>query len=295
MDSFNSLTIADRQTFNDFLSQDRIESSELTFTNLFMWHRRYCPIWTEVHGCLATVLRPSEEAPFALQPVGPGDKAKALDHVMDRLGEMTDEPKACRIDRRFMENFVDPDRFEIREDRDNSDYVYLSENLIKLSGNKLHKKKNHLNRFLKTYQFEYRDLDTELVKDFLELQDDWCELKKCLEDPDLLEEDMAVYEALTHFQELGFSGGAIVMDSKVEAYALGERLNEDTAVIHVEKSNPDISGLSVAISNLFCKAKWSQLTYVNREQDLGLEGLRKAKMSYRPHHLVEKFTLIPKD
>jgi uncharacterized protein len=115
-----------------------------------------------------------------------------------------------------------------------------------------------------------------------------------VEHPALLSEDYAVREALTRFGELDFQGAAIVMAGKVEAFSIGEALNEDTAVIHLEKANPDIPGLYAAINQLFCRHAWSHMKYVNREQDLGVEGLRKAKESYHPHHRVRKYNLIPK-
>ena len=96
------------------------------------------------------------------------------------------------------------------------------------------------------------------------------------------------------FGELDYRGGAIVINGKVEAFALGEPLNEDTVVIHIEKANPDIPGLYAAINQLFCRHVWSHMKYVNREQDLGVEGLRKAKESYYPHHMVRKYTIVPK-
>ena len=91
-----------------------------------------------------------------------------------------------------------------------------------------------------------------MAESFLGLQEDWCELKDCVENPELLHEDRAIYEAISHYKELGFRGGAISIDSKVEAFALGEPLNPDTAVIHIEKANPDIPGLYAAINQLFC-------------------------------------------
>ena len=105
-----------------------------------------------------------------------------------------------------VDHYVDADRYEIMHDRDNSDYVYLSENLMSLSGNKFHKKKNHVNKFKKNYDFEYQSLDKDLAVSFLELQETWCELRDCVEDPDLLQEDRAIYEAISHYKELGFRG-----------------------------------------------------------------------------------------
>ena len=259
-----------------------------------MWRHRYRPLWSTWDDCLLIILRPDGEGPFGLPPAGTGNKEQALIHLARKLKEVSSEPRISRVGKDFVEQHVDVDRYEIIYDRDNSDYVYLADNLIKLSGNKFHRKKNHVNRFKKNHDFQYRILDEELAESFLGLQETWCELKDCPENPDLLHEDRAIYEALSNYQELGFRGGAISINSKVEAFALGELLNPDTAVIHIEKANPDIPGLYAAINQLFCAKEWSEVKYVNREQDLGLENLRKAKESYYPDHLVEKYTLIPK-
>lgn len=293
MDEFKPIELADKAVIDDLLSQDPPETSELTFTNLFIWRRCYSPVWRVRDGVLLVILRGSEGHPFGLPPVGPGDKRAALQYLSRYLGEFYPGAKIGRVGRRFVDAHVSPDRFRVLEDPDNSDYVYLTENLIKLSGNKFHKKKNHLNKFIKNYRFEYRTMDQDLAETCLQLQADWCELKDCSSDQGLSDEDNAVYEALTHFRELKFSGGAILIDSRVEAFGFGEMLNSDTAVIHVEKANSSIPGLYVAINQRFCEDAWSNVKYVNREQDLGIEGLRKAKQSYQPHHMIDKFTLAP--
>ncbi len=292
---FKPIELSDKDIFREHLAADQPKASELTFTNLFMWRHRYCPVWGQYAGCLLIILRPKEGEPFGMRPVGSGDKREALKALTEYLKEISPKPKISRVCREFVESFADANGYEILTDRDNSDYVYLSKNLIELSGNRYHRKKNHLNRFVKDNTFEYRSLDREVVNKFLDLQEDWCELRDCLDSADLFDEDRAIYEALTNYEELGFKGGAILIDSKVEAFGLGELLNHDTAVIHVEKANPDITGLYAAINQMFCAREWADVKYVNREQDLGLEGLRKAKESYYPDHLVDKFTLIPKE
>jgi hypothetical protein len=142
--------------------------------------------------------------------------------------------------------------------------------------------------------FEYRPLDGDLVEKVMLMQESWCRMRECVINPELLAEDFAVREALTCFDALSFQGGAILIDGRVEAFSLGEALNRDTAVIHIEKANPHISGIYAAINQIFCKEAWSAFTYINREQDMGVEGLRKAKESYFPHHRVNKYTLVPK-
>jgi hypothetical protein len=111
----------------------------------------------------------------------------------------------------------------------------------------------------------------------------------------LLGEERAIYEALHNMDNLDFKGGVIHINGKVEAFALGEQLNPQTAVIHIEKANPAFDGLYQLINQEFCAHEWKDIPYINREQDLGEEGLRKAKLSYHPHHLVNKYIVTLKD
>lgn len=293
-EGFRPLKIHHRNILHPVFQEEQPRVSELTFTNLFMWRHRYRPVWDIREGCLLILCRPEGVSPFAFPPAGRGDKLSALHTLCEELAERTPEVRICRVDEFFVTEHVDPERFETVYDRDYSDYVYRVDDLIRLSGRKYHGKKNHLNRFKKQYEFEYRPLDLELVECFLDMQDSWCRIRDCAEDPGLLSEDFAVREALTHYEELGFQGGAIQIDGKLEAFSLGEPLDKETAVIHVEKANPEIPGIYAAINQLFCSNAFSHMAYVNREQDLGEPGLRKAKESYYPHHLVNKYTLIPR-
>jgi uncharacterized protein len=230
----------------------------------------------------------------AFQPIGSGNANAALDFVTEYMMDHYGQAVISRVGPTFADSTVDPDKYEILEDRDNSDYVYLCEELINLPGNRFHKKKNLLNQFLKKNDFQYEGVGPELVEKILELQENWCEIKRCEEDTALLDEDRAVFEALRHMDVLQFRGGAIVVDGKVAAFSLGEMLNPDTAVIHIEKGDPAITGIYAAMNKLFCENAWSHAKFINREQDLGIEGLRKAKLSYNPHHIVTKYTLVPK-
>ena len=119
-------------------------------------------------------------------------------------------------------------------------------------------------------------------------------MRECVEKPELLAEDFAIYEALTRFEDLDYRGGAILINAAVEAFSLGEMLNPETAVIHIEKANPEIPGLYAAINQRFCQEAWSEAKFINREQDMGVEGLRAAKESYLPSHMVNKYTVMPK-
>jgi hypothetical protein len=294
MTDFKPIEMQDKPLFDGFLRKDPPQVSELTFTNLFIWRHHYRPSWFESNGCILIVFHPQKGKTYGLCPFGPGDKKSALDVLCKAIAKQTTDVLICRVGEDFVANHVDPLKYEVVPDRDNSDYLYVAEDLVKLSGNKYHRKKNHLNQFIKNNVFEYHPFDAGLVKRVLGMQEAWCQIRECMEKPELLAEDFAVREALTYFEELGYQGGAILINSVVEAFSLGELLNPDTAVIHIEKANPDIPGLYAAINQLFCLNAWSKVTYINREQDMGVEGLRKAKESYYPYRMVNKYTVKPK-
>jgi hypothetical protein len=288
---FKPVEIRDKELISRYFEEDPPEISELTFTNLFMWQSLYHPVWAETNNVLLIILYPKGALPFGLQPVGPGNKADALEVLLDYLGRQASEAKICRAGEKFVSDIVDKNSFLCSSDRSNNDYVYSTNDLIQLSGRKYHRKKNHLNQFIKSFQYEYHELDMELIECFIDMQEEWCRMKECVEMPDLLSEDYAVHRALTYFEELDYRGGAIMINGKIEAFSLGEKLNQDTAVIHIEKANPDIPGLYTAINQMFCSHTWAEIEYINREQDLGIEGLRKAKESYHPHHMINKYII----
>ena len=123
----------------------------------------------------------------------------------------------------------------------------------------------------------------------MEVAEKWCKIRRCEDDMNLLSESEAVRESLVHFPVLKIDGGVILIDGKVEAFTLGELLNEQRAVVHIEKANSENPGLYAMINQQFCENRWRDLLYINREQDLGEPGLRKAKLSYYPDHFVESF------
>ncbi|MBW1764419.1 MAG: DUF2156 domain-containing protein, partial [Deltaproteobacteria bacterium] len=124
-------------------------------------------------------------------------------------------------------------------------------------------------------------------------QERWCELKYCEGSRSLSSEDIAIHEAMIHFDTLDYKGCVIKINSRIEAFSIGEQLNSNTAVVHIEKANPDIPGLYVAVNQFFCQDAWAEVEYINREQDLGIEGLRKVKESYYPDHMVNKYIVSP--
>ncbi len=290
---YKELEFDDRDVVDAHLRADPPLTSELTFTNLFMWRRCYRTLWREEAGCLLLVMSPEGEEPFGLPPVGAGDKLAAATALCADLAEAGQAPALKRVGGDLARALADSGDFAVELDRDNSDYVYLQEELANLPGRRFHKKKNHFNKFVKSFPYEYRALEPGLVGQVLDMQEAWCALRECHLHQSLASEDRAVYEALDHFGRLDYVGGVILIEGKVEAFSLGEALNADTAVIHIEKGNPEFNGIYAAINRLFAQNAWAEMTYLNREQDLGVAGLRKAKESYQPDHMVDKYLVIP--
>ena len=212
-----------------------------------------------------------------------------LEWLRDEKGEKN--PRLERADQHLVEELAGTDDQSIEPVRDQFDYVYQTRDLIQLSGRKYHSKRNHIHNFLQAHAFTYAALQDDHLQACLELSGRWCEVRRCEEDLNLMGEWEAIREAFTDFHALAIQGGVIMIENKVEAFALGELLNEQTAVVHIEKANPEIPGLYTMINQQFCEKTWPQVPSINREQDLGEPGLRQAKLSYYPDHLVEKFQI----
>ena len=177
---------------------------------------------------------------------------------------------------------------KILDDRDNWDYVYETEKLRILPGNKYRQNRRWLNKFLENYNYEFKIITEDEIVTCKKLQLEWCILRECEEDEGLEQEEKAIYDALDHYSVLDFKGALLCVDEKCVAYTFGEMLNSDTIVIHVEKAHMKYEGAYQAISNLFLKSSFKNAMFVNREQDLGVPELRRAKESYKPIRMMEK-------
>jgi hypothetical protein len=265
--------------------------SEFTFTNLFIWRLCYQIKITRFQNFLC-LLSDRGESSFFFPPIGEGDVIECYQRLLQHLGGKGIAPKIVRVPEAAVAQFdLKASGMKAELDRNQCDYVYLVQDLIELKGRKYHRKRNHIKQFQEKYAYQYLSLTPEWVPQCLQLENDWCDLRQCEAIPGLMNESLAIKEAFSHFEELGVKGGAILIDGKVEAFTLGDPLNPETVVIHIEKANPAYEGLYPTINQTFLEHQWSGYTYVNREQDLGEEGLRKAKESYFPHHMVNKYTI----
>ena len=290
---FRQLQIEDRNSIRDILCSYQPETSELTFTNLFIWRKHYATQWSLWRDRLLFLCSSADGSLCGLPPVGPPERADAVRMLLEWLREEKKQERPCivRADVRLVQELGQHADFIIEPQREHFDYVYNSADLIGLAGRKYHGKKNHVNKFRSSCSFSYEPVTADRVQACLQLQDAWCDCNRCTDDMNLMGEWEAIKELFGVFDRLDLQAGAIVIDGMVEAFALGELLNEDTAVVHIEKANARIPGLYAVMNQQFCEHAWSGVRFINREQDLGDEGLRQAKLSYHPERLVEKFSI----
>ena len=264
MIDFQPLTLEDRGRFEAYLLDGTERGCEYSFANLYLWGRQRA---AEVAGHLVLFSQFSRRSIYPY-PVGAGDKTPVLE-----------------------EKF--PGQFRFHCDRDSYDYVYAIDDLADLKGRKYQKKRNHFNRFREAYpHYTLEPLGSAHIDEVKTLTDRWF-AHKLEEDPqgDYHMERAAISKALKHYEELGMEGLVLRDGADVLAYTLGSPLSPDTFDIHFEKARPEAEGAYPVINCEFARylrEKYPHIQYLNREDDLGLEGLRKAKLSYYPHHLVEK-------
>lgn len=288
---FKDLALEDKPLLDLTFRQYPPVISEFTFTNLFIWRHAYQIKLSRWQNFLCLYAENGEH-PFFFPPIGEGDVVECCRKMLRWREEKGAPAKIARVPEELILRFNwKAEGFLVKLDRNQSDYIYLSEDLIQLRGRKYHRKRNHIKQFKEKYTYEYLPLTPDRISDCLRLQTEWCDLRQCEVIPGLYNESIAIQEALTHFETLGVKGGAILINGRVEAFTLGEPLNPEMVVIHIEKANSAFDGLYPTIHQAFLESHWSGYTYVNREQDLGEEGLRKSKESYFPHHMIQKYSL----
>jgi len=280
---FKPLGLKDRDLVTAALVRHPAEVCELTFANMFIWREVEKPMLTSIHGNLCILCAPPAEPPYFLQPIG-GEK------IPETVGLcLSAAPRLSRVDADFALRHCGS--FHCRPDRDNFDYVYESAGLISLQGKKFDGKRNHIRRFEKAHAYTYRRMAAEHLAGCRELLDDWLAAKAANGAAVSGAWQPVIREAFASLDSLELVGGIIEVGGRVAALSIGERLNPETAVIHIEMVRPGYNGLSQLINREFIRHEWADCRYINREQDCGILGLRRAKMSYSPHHLVEKFNI----
>lgn len=290
---FKAVDLSLKDAVHAIISENPIEASEYTFTNIFAFRDTYNFKLSLLNDNL--IILKDKEPVSVFCPVGGHSIPETLDLIFEFLSRSSREPCIERVPESFAREHLQGAAHYINEEiRDHFDYLYEVHALIELKGRKFHDKKNRVNSFRKTYDYEYLTLTPDLIGECLEFEDYWCEVKECEKYFGLKKERCAVLAMMNNFEALHLKGGAIKINDKIAALTLGEQYLPDTMLVHVEKANPDIPGLYQMINREFLMHEAGDCTYVNREQDLGIEGLRKAKMSYHPVKFNKKSTVRKK-
>jgi len=259
--------------------------SEFTFTNLYAWRNVYKFSVSSLDGMLLVCSNKDDVKRF-FSPIGKGDVRAAIEKVINDTGGTF-----IRLPEQHKRLFDGDSRFIIEPDRDNADYLYNSSDLTGLAGKKYDGKRNLIKKFKSENAYEYMRLDADCARLCLDFEKLWCSIRNCERVEGLSNERLAIREMIDNFSAFSLVGGAIKVKSAVCAIAIAERLNPDTLVVHVLKAVPGMPGLYQSIMQEFLSSEAVGLRYVNLEQDLGIGGLRKAKLSYHPCAMIDKYTL----
>ena len=292
MINFHRLTLAEKEEYEAFLLSGESRGCEYSFANLYLWGRQQVAFR---HGCVVFFSHFDGRSVYPY-PIGNGDRRRCLEEILEDAKE---RGIPCRIvsmtqsDARELESWF-PGRFHLRPDRDSFDYVYAIDDLAELKGKKFQKKRNHYNRFCSQYpDHEIVPLDSCNLDRARHLVDQWfyAHMRSNPERNYLLE-NIAMARAFQNYRALDLEGCILLVNGEAAAVTMATRLSEDTLDVHFEKAREDIDGAYAAVNCEFARylrSRHPQIRFLNREDDMGLEGLRKAKLSYQPHHMQEKY------
>ncbi len=292
MMQFRLVELSDKKWMKKYLDESSFRGCEYAFGNMLAWQSVYKTEVAEYEGMLILRSRTSyaEDYVYAF-PAGNGDKKATIEKLLELAAQ-----KECKLYLRgftadnaeFLEKEF-PDRFDIESVRDEWDYLYLKEDLEQLKGKKYHGKRNHIARFMDADDWRYESMSKENIEACRRMSVLWYEKQKEAGNLDVQREIPVLNICLDHFEELGFTGGVLYKGEEVVAFTIGEPLTEDTYVVHIEKAYSDIQGAYAMINKQYVLHEMEGYTYVNREEDEGIEGLRKAKESYYPALMLEKY------
>jgi len=292
---FKPILIEDKQVIDSFLKPHRFECSEFTFTNVIIWGQDEKIKWAQTDDAIYFLLKFGRHPAFMFPPIPlslSSDYFKIVDAACGYFGENGLNPYFRSISGPFVslfkENFP---QLSLVPNRNTFDYVYSANDLIELKGRKYHAKRNHINQFSSQYNYTYKPLTLDKAEECMQLYLGWLE-EKDINEPGIVGEMKAIRFLLPNLERLGVLGGSIYVGDKLVAFTIGEKIREDMALIHVEKADTSYIGLYAVINQQFASHALADVTYINREEDMGIPGMRKAKLSYQPVRMIEKFDAI---
>lgn len=291
---FKNFELKDKKLIESYTKPWNIGCSDLSFANLFIWGADGKMQYVIDDDVLYIKLNFKSFPEFFWPPIPKKGSKHDYRELVCRAFEYLENKNIVPVIRNIWEPFKEiiekscPE-LDIEPAEIAWDYVYSREKLATLKGKKLHGKRNHINKFMQENpDWEYKKLVPSMYEDCIAVYDGWKESKDLSED-EFANERRSVVLALTNMEELGLTGGAILLDGKIKAFTVGERLNDDMQLIHIEKADSEINGLFPMINQQYVLHECADVQYINREEDMGVEGMRKAKRSYYPDFMVKKY------
>ena len=301
MIDFHPPRLEEKPWVDELLRRADYRGCDYNFTNLFVWSRAYHQEIARVDDFLVTHVCGRMGCSFMF-PAGGGDLASVIRKLEEEAAGRGEPLRlVCLTPRQMaeLEEFF-PGQFTFTADRDGYDYLYEIDRLADLGGKRLHAKRNHINRFMENNpSWTYEEITPESLGECLAMDKEWYRRSLAregeAEERDLGDEGVALRQAMEHYQALGLEGGLIRVYGELVAFTMGDLLNSDTYDVHFEKAYGELQGAYAMINREF--ARWVRgrhpnVRYLNREDDMGVEGLRKANESYYPDQMVEKHTAM---
>lgn len=289
----------DKPWVDALLAQADYRGCDYNFTSMFVWQKAFCQTIAQLDGFLVSHLCGKKGASY-LYPAGSGDMVKAITQLeADALQRQEPFRLVCLTPRHVEElEQLMPGHFSFEADRDGFDYLYATDRLADLPGKKLHAKRNHINRFVdQNPDWVYEEINQDNLSACMEMDQAWNRMNMVDADEtteaEIRAEVVAIRSAMANFQALQLEGGLLRVEGEVVAFTIGDRLSSDTYNIHFEKAYAEMQGAYAMINRAFARwirEKHPEISYLNREDDMGIEGLRRAKASYYPDLMVEKYT-----
>jgi hypothetical protein len=286
MIDFKKIDITDREIINSCLYENTFRACDYCFSNLFAWQSMYRTRFAIKDNTLFIRFQDLENNFYYMMPIGDMPLNNALsmiiedaeqNNIMFRMKGITQRMSLC-IEKAM------PNTFKYMHDSENDEYIYFTQRLIDLKGKKLQSKRNYINRFKSSYpNWTYSSIKSENeLNECLTMLDKWKEINIDKEDKTFEYDYLASRVMINNFHYLQLKGGFIRLNGEIIAFTMGEQLTNDTLVIHIEKAFDEITGSYTIINQQFAQHEAGNYTYINREEDMGIENLRKAKMSYQP-------------
>lgn len=290
---FRDIDISDKNKINSALRKSDFMGCEYSFANNMAWKRlsdSKIAFFKDFY--LSCAFSTEDDIPSFVFPSGEGDYRELFSEMRSFSDSLGKPLRICGVTDNSLPLFEElfPQQYTAELDRDGCDYIYYSSDLINLSGKKYHGKRNHLAKFNKL-DYEFAAITEKDFDDCILFSTETYNSKFDGNDHSYIAEQFAINTYFSYFNELGLKGGIIRVDGKVAAVTIGEQLNSDTFCVHIEKADTCYNGIYAGINNCFAKKYASDLTYINREEDLGLDGLRKSKLSYHPAFLLNKYII----